>query len=36
MICRVFGVLSSKHMFLFVSLLILGPVVRQFVVVVTV
>ena len=35
-ICRVFGVLSSKHIFLLASLLTLGPVVWQFVVVVTV
>ena len=35
-ICRVFGVLSSKHMFLLASLLTLGPVVWQFAVVVTV
>ena len=35
-ICRMFGVLSSKHMLLLASLLTLGPVVWQFVVVVTV
>ena len=36
MICRVSGVLSSKHKFLLASLLTLGPVVWQFVVVVAV
>ena len=35
-ICRVFGVLSSKHVFLLASLLTLGLIVWQFVVVVTV
>ena len=35
-ICKVFGVLSSKHILLLASLLTLGPVVWQFVVVVTV